>query len=51
MLQSTGIRYNVGTASNWVLAVIRIISGMVAVYVLFGILLVDPSAKIVTNAL
>jgi len=51
MLQSTGTGYNVGTASNWVLAVIRIISGMVAAYVLFGILLVDPSAKIVTNAL
>ncbi|KAF5377961.1 hypothetical protein D9615_006702 [Tricholomella constricta] len=39
MLQSMGTHYNVGTVSHWVLAVIRIVSGAIGLYVLLAIIL------------
>ncbi|KAG5646029.1 hypothetical protein DXG03_004631 [Asterophora parasitica] len=40
MLQSMGTYYNVGTVSNMVLVVIRLVAGAIGLYVLFGIILV-----------
>ncbi|KAJ7067675.1 hypothetical protein B0H15DRAFT_958238 [Mycena belliarum] len=36
IFQSIGMKYNVVTLSNWVLAVIRLLSGLVFVYVVVG---------------
>lgn len=38
MLQSTGTYYNVGTASNWLLLAIRIMAGVLGLYVLIAII-------------
>lgn len=38
MMQSTGTQYNVGTASSWVLVCIRVLAGIIGVYVLVGII-------------
>ncbi|KAF8228796.1 hypothetical protein L208DRAFT_1379211 [Tricholoma matsutake] len=41
VLQSTGTHYNVGTASNWFLLIVRVFAGVMAAYILFGIILVE----------
>jgi len=43
MLQSIGMRYNVGTISNGVLLVMRVIAGVVAAYIVFGVILVEAT--------